>query len=83
LHIGFAKYYADLELLEAAVNRNDPTVDAYAGKVKDHDRPALRAIEGYCNARWQLFGYRPGPLRDGGFLGDIPAPSPPQEWPKP
>jgi hypothetical protein len=77
-----AKYYADLELFEAAVSRNDPEVGIYAGKAKDHDRPALRAVEGYCNALWQPFSYRPGPLRDGGFLSGIPAPPPPREWPK-
>jgi hypothetical protein len=56
-----AKYYADLEELEAAVNRNDHIVGWYAGKAQDHESAAKRVVEGYCNARWQPFSYRPGP----------------------
>jgi hypothetical protein len=62
-----AKYQADIELLDAAMTRKDPIVQWYAGKAQDHERPAMRVVEGYCNARWRPFGYRPGPLSEGGW----------------
>jgi hypothetical protein len=68
-------FYADLELLEAAVNRNDPLAHWYLDKAREHERPAMQVIEGYCNARWRpLIGHGPGPLRAGGWGGSLISP---------
>ncbi len=70
-----ARYYAEVELLEAAVARDDPVVGSYADKAKDHELRALEVVEGYCDARWQLFeGHGPGPLKDGGWVGTLMVP---------
>jgi hypothetical protein len=60
-----ARYYAELEALEVARDRDLATVALSAGKAKNHEDQARRVVEGYCNARWS-FGYRPGPTSGDG-----------------
>jgi hypothetical protein len=71
-----AMYYSDLELLEDAINRNDRLmVGWYADKAREHERPAMQTIEGYCAARWRLFrGHGPGPLSGGGWGSSLLSP---------
>jgi hypothetical protein len=67
------KFYDELELLDTAVTRGDTMAQWYL----PHERPAMKVVEGYCNARWRPFkGYGLGPLRAGGWGGSLLSPEP-------
>jgi hypothetical protein len=79
-----ANYYDDLEMLDAAVTHGDSLAQWHLDSAVEHQRPAMKVVEGYCNARWRpLKGHGPGPLRAGGWGESLLSPQSPEEEPSP
>jgi hypothetical protein len=49
-----AMFYDDLEMLDVTINNTPVMAEAWLTAAASHMLPAMRVVDGYCDARWRV-----------------------------